>query len=80
MLILLDVYSCLEVKNPYTIPTFSESSIFNCIIDIPAGINKKIVYNPNLKTFEIDQRDGKDRIIDFFLYPEIMVLYSLLRQ
>lgn len=39
------------------------------VIEIPAGTNKKIEYNFAKSSFEIDQINGKDRIIDFLPYP-----------
>lgn len=39
------------------------------VIEIPGGTNKKIEYNSKTKTFEIDQRNGTDRIIPFLPYP-----------
>lgn len=41
----------------------------NVIIEIPAGTNHKIEVNKTTKQFEVDQEDGKDRIIDFLPYP-----------
>jgi len=51
------------------LPAYSESGHLNCIVEIPAGTNKKIEYNKTAKAFEIDQRDGKDRVISFLPYP-----------
>lgn len=51
------------------LPTYSSKGNLNCIIEIPAGTNKKIEYNKETKAFEIDQRDGKDRVINFLPYP-----------
>ena len=53
----------------YNIPAYSKSGHLNCIIEIPAGTNKKIEYNKTVKAFEIDQRDGQDRVISFLPYP-----------
>lgn len=39
------------------------------IIEIPAGTNKKIEFNYDTQTFEIDQKDGVDRIIKYLPYP-----------
>jgi len=52
-----------------TIPAISKNGHVNVIVEIPAGTNKKIEYNKTAKAFEIDQRDGKDRIISFLPYP-----------
>jgi len=65
------------IKSPFRIkrikynqfPANTEDGFYNAVIEIPAGTNKKIEYNKEAKKFEIDQRDGKDRIIDFLPYP-----------
>lgn len=66
-----------EIKPPFRIkrinyqslPANTEDGFYNAVIEIPAGTNKKIEYNKKSKKFEIDQRDGKDRIINFLPYP-----------
>lgn len=50
-------------------PTFSENGSLHCVIEIPGGTNKKIEYTTETKTFEIDQRNGTDRMIPFLPYP-----------
>ena len=52
-----------------TLPAITTSGTVNCVIEIPAGTNKKIEYNKATMKFEIDQRDGKDRIIKYLPYP-----------
>jgi len=42
---------------------------FEAIIEIPAGTNHKIEINKTTGNFEVNQVDGKDRIIDFLPYP-----------
>ncbi|WP_299674554.1 inorganic diphosphatase [uncultured Dokdonia sp.] len=61
--------NCTPKDNIYTTPTFSKNGTINCVIEIPGGTNKKIEFNPKTHLFEIDQRDGKDRIISFLPYP-----------
>lgn len=39
------------------------------VVEIPAGTSKKVEYNPETNEFEIDQRNGTDRIISFLPYP-----------
>ena len=51
------------------LPANTEDGFYNAVIEIPAGTNKKIEYNKKSKKFEIDQRDDKDRIVDFLPYP-----------
>ncbi len=61
---------CKELtKEPvYSKSTFTEEGI-NAVIEIPAGTNQKIEFNPATRQFEVDQKDGKDRIIEFLPYP-----------
>lgn len=59
--------SC-DQKNFKTFPLKSESGHFNALIEIPAGTNKKYEYNADFHSFEIDQRNGKDRIIPYLPY------------
>lgn len=66
---LLLIINCTTTKDIYSTPTFSENGALQCVIEIPAGTNKKIEYNLGSKTFEIDQRDGIDRVISFLPYP-----------
>ncbi|MEO0876086.1 MAG: inorganic diphosphatase [Bacteroidota bacterium] len=39
------------------------------VIEIPAGTNQKIEYDYATGSFQVDQIDGKDRVIDFLPYP-----------
>ncbi len=57
-----------EAVKPTNVKTFGEKGV-NAVIEIPAGTNQKIEYNSSTKTFEVDQKDGKDRVIDFLPYP-----------
>ena len=41
----------------------------NAVIEIPAGTNHKIEYNPKSKNFEMNQENGQERMIDFLPYP-----------
>lgn len=50
-------------------PAMTEAGYYNAVIEIPAGTNRKIEYNKAGKKFETDQRNGKDRIINFLGYP-----------
>lgn len=52
----------------YTMPAKTEAG-YNMIVEIPAGTNHKIEFNTVNKKFEVDQIEGKDRIIDFLPYP-----------
>jgi inorganic pyrophosphatase len=61
--------SCSKKKDIYRSPTFSENNILQGVVEIPAGTNKKIEYNTHSLQFEIDKKNGVDRIIDFLPYP-----------
>lgn len=59
--------SC-ESKNVETYPLKSEDGFFHAVIEIPAGTNTKYEFDAETITYEIDQRDGKDRIIQYLPY------------
>ncbi len=61
--------SCSETHDYSQVPAFTEDGTVYCVIEIPAGTNKKIEFNKMTKKFEIDQRNGRDRIINFLPYP-----------
>ena len=39
------------------------------IVEIPAGTNHKIEYDPASDSFKNDMKDGKNRVINFLPYP-----------
>jgi len=45
------------------------SGQYQMVVEIPAGSNHKIEINTNSGAFEVDQQDGKDRVVDFLPYP-----------
>lgn len=49
--------------------TQTTASEIVAIVEIPAGTNKKIEYNYTTQSFEIDQKNGVDRIIKHLPYP-----------
>lgn len=61
--------NCTSKIDVYNTPTFSKEGALHGVIEIPGGTNKKIEFNPETHSFEVDQRDGKDRIISFLPYP-----------
>ena len=69
LILMLSIIGCTSKKDIYNTSTFSKDGTLNCVIEIPAGTNKKIEYNTKTNTFEVDQRNGKDRIISFLSYP-----------
>lgn len=56
-------------KNYYNIPTFNTETTINAVIEIPAGTNHKIEYNPGSNRFIYDKINGSKRIINFLPYP-----------
>ncbi len=70
VLIIIGLNSCTLEKtvNPLSLPAFGENGV-NVVIEIPAGSNHKIEVNKSSGKFENDQKDGKDRVVDFLPYP-----------
>lgn len=64
------LFSCQSGEGDvYRAPAITNTGAINAVIEIPAGTNQKIEFNPENERFENDQVDGKDRIIDFLPYP-----------
>jgi len=61
--------ACKTSKDLGKLPTKTNNGNYQAVIEIPAGTNKKIEYHKTQKKFLVDQRDGKDRIINFLPYP-----------
>ena len=57
-----------ESVDIYSLAAHSEQGV-NAVIEIPAGSNHKIEFNPSTGKFEVDQENEKDRIVDFLPYP-----------
>ena len=57
--------ACKTSKDLSKLSSKTKNGIYQAVIEIPAGTNKKIEYDKNQKKFVIDQRDGKNSIIDF---------------
>jgi|AntRauTorckE5430_2_1112549.scaffolds.fasta_scaffold11958_2 inorganic pyrophosphatase len=71
LILALAFYACSPTTtpaDPKSYPAQTENGI-NVVIEIPAGTNKKIEYQSSTGTYQTDQRDGRDRIIDFLPYP-----------
>lgn len=60
---------CRSNKSLYSRSTFTTDEIVNYIVEIPAGTNQKIEYDPSAKQFKVDRINGKKRIINFLPYP-----------
>lgn len=66
---LASIFSCNKKIDYYHIPSLSAANNFNAVIEIPAGTNKKFEYNKDTQSFEIDKKEGKDRVVQFLPYP-----------
>lgn len=67
----LFIYSCQPdgaPRSPESYPARTPNGI-NVVVEIPAGTNEKIEYQKDNQRFEADQRNGKERHIDFLPYP-----------
>ena len=62
------LFSCKNKADFYSVSLLSNNGNYNAVIEIPAGTNKKYEYNKKTKNFEIDKKNGKDRIIQFLPY------------
>ncbi len=61
--------SCEEpVPDFKNLPSATSKGIL-AVIEIPSGTNRKIEYNSTAQRFEIDRKNGKERVIDFLPYP-----------
>ena len=70
ILILITATSCNNQNTDYTnLPLYSEDNNIQAVIEIPAGTNHKIEFNKKKLIFEVDKRNGKERIINFLPYP-----------
>lgn len=67
-MIICTIVSCKQPPDYYHLPTKVDDTVFNAVIEIPAGTNKKIEYNKDTHSFEIDQKNGKDRVVQFLPY------------
>lgn len=47
----------------------NSDNLITAIIEIPAGTSKKVEYNYHTESFEIDTKDGVERIIRYLPYP-----------
>jgi len=58
-----------SMSNLETLPAEPRPGILTAVIEIPAGSAEKRQYDPATKTFPIDLRNGKPRMIRFLPYP-----------
>lgn len=66
--IILLFFSCKKNVDYYHLPLLSSSDYYHVVIEIPAGTNKKIEFNKEKKAFEVNQKNGKDRVVKFLPY------------
>lgn len=62
------LFNCEEKLNYNKLPFKVSDGVFNAVIEISAGTNKKFEYNKTTNSFEIDKIEGQDRIINFLPY------------
>ncbi len=55
--------------NYNNLKTYSENGFVNAVVEVPAGTNLKLEYNPLSQSFEPDQEEGSPRKIQFLPYP-----------
>lgn len=55
-------------SNYYSVASFDKDAI-NVVVEIPAGTNHKIEYDPASDSFKNDTKEGKTRVINFLPYP-----------
>ncbi len=67
-LVILFAISCKKGKDYYHLSVYSSNNNINAVIEIPAGTNVKFEYNESTKSFEIDKKNGKNRIIQYLPY------------
>jgi len=54
--------------NYYKLATYGEDSLIQVVVEIPAGTNHKIEYDPDDNTFPCNQKNGRDRIVQYLPY------------
>ncbi|MEL6971491.1 MAG: inorganic diphosphatase [Bacteroidota bacterium] len=69
ILLCLLVSSCRNSQSDPEQLTALYGDYLQAVIEIPAGTNQKIEYDYATGSFQMDQIDGKDRVIDFLPYP-----------
>lgn len=58
-----------EKDENFLLKPLKQNGNYTAVIEIPAGTNHKIEYHKTDHEFVCDQKDGKDRIIQFLGYP-----------
>lgn len=69
-LLLLVTIALSACKTNYAeLPTYSGARQLQAVIEIPAGSNQKISYNPANKAFENEKLAGHDHVVQHLPYP-----------
>src|SRR5437899_700352 len=55
--------------NYENLPAYSDNKQLQAVIEIPAGSAHKYKYDPETHTFPVDQKAGREQIVDFLPYP-----------
>ncbi|MFK7936363.1 MAG: inorganic diphosphatase [Saprospiraceae bacterium] len=68
---ILSASSCQQITKPnyYTLPTYNADNSVNVVVEIPAGTNHKIEYQPGENAFINDTENDKTRVVDYLPYP-----------
>lgn len=66
--VITSLISCKKKADYYHLPLFSSNNLVHAVIEIPAGTNKKYEYKIDSNSFEIDKKNGADRIVQFLPY------------
>lgn len=68
LLLLSSCNNSSEISNNLPDAAITDNGV-HVVIEIPAGTNKKIEINKSSGKFEIDQKNGADRVVEFLPYP-----------
>jgi inorganic pyrophosphatase len=63
----LAITSCRT--DPAHLPVYSPTGQLQAVIEVPAGTNRRLRYDPASRSFLAEQQAGTDRIIRFLPYP-----------
>lgn len=64
LIFLIFIGCSLKDKEP-----LNKSKYYTAIVEIPAGTNKKFEFNYASQTFEVENINGKERVINYLPYP-----------
>ncbi len=67
--LLLGLIACGPSENVEKSPTYTADGHLRAVIEIPAGTNRKVIYDPQLRSFYPEQEGEQDRMIDFLPCP-----------